>query len=282
MLIELAILGGGAALWRKLKRKKTTSFSSVVQQTTEKENQQAPFDGKKLVYDLKNAIWGDERQQLQLSLDPNMQADIERRKKEKNRNFVLSSGALGLTLLGTVSPAFHLLGSAAVLYLARHIFHNVLQDFKQKRFITVYLSSAVLLIGMIAVGQLILAAIAGLMGSFMVKLIKKAEDNSQKHLIKIFSGHTDKVWLEKDGVEIQVPFETVPKNDIIIVHAGEIIPVDGVIQTGSASIDQHILTGESQPVERTVGDTVFAATLMLTGNAIKLSPQKKTCQVSKT
>ncbi|MCK5524676.1 MAG: hypothetical protein KAI83_16245 [Thiomargarita sp.] len=50
-----------------------------------------------------------------------------------------------------------------------------------------------------------------------------------------------------------------------MVNAGEIIPVDGVIQSGLANIDQHLLTGETQPVEREVGDKVFASTLLLSG-----------------
>ncbi|OAD18747.1 heavy metal translocating P-type ATPase [Candidatus Thiomargarita nelsonii] len=152
-----------------------------------------------------------------------------------------------------------------MVYLGRHVFRSIWKDFKKRHFISVYLISSILMIGMIATGQLVLAAMAGLLGGFIVKLIKKAEDNSQKHLIDVFSGHPSQVWLEKDGVEIQVAFENLQKNDVVVVHAGEIIPVDGVIQTGSASIDQHILTGESQPVERTVGDAVFAATLVLAG-----------------
>ncbi|MEK8021090.1 MAG: heavy metal translocating P-type ATPase [Candidatus Parabeggiatoa sp.] len=265
MLIELAVLGGGAVLWRKLKRKKAASSSSAVQQTTEKETQQASFDGIKLVHDLKNAIWGDERQQLQLSLDPDMQTSIVRQKKEENRNLGLSAFAMGLALLGAVSPVFYVLGGAAVLYLARHLFGSLWQDFKQGHFISIYLVSTILIIGMLATGQLLLAALGGILGGFVVKLIKKTEENSQKQLINVFSGHPDQVWLEKDGVEIQVAFETVQKNDIVIVNAGEVIPVDGIIQTGSASIDQHLLTGESQPVERGVGDTVVAATLVLAG-----------------
>jgi Cu2+-exporting ATPase len=57
----------------------------------------------------------------------------------------------------------------------------------------------------------------------------------------------------------------------VIVNAGEILPVDGVIQTGLANIDQHILTGESQPVERTVGEKVFASTLLLSGRIAVLA-----------
>lgn len=119
--------------------------------------------------------------------------------------------------------------------------------------------------GMIAAGKLVLAAIAGLMGGVLVKLIRKAEDSSQKQLIDVFSGHPNHIWLEKDGVEIQVSFESVQQNDVVVVNAGEIIPVDGVIKAGSASIDQHILTGESQPVDRGAGGKVFAATLVLAG-----------------
>lgn len=51
----------------------------------------------------------------------------------------------------------------------------------------------------------------------------------------------------------------------MVVHAGSVIPVDGVITEGSAAIDQHILTGEYQPVEKAVGDDVFALTLVLSG-----------------
>jgi len=265
MLIELAIVGGGAALWRKLKGKKATSLSSATGQTTVTKNKQTSFNGKKLVSDIKNAITGKERQQLQLSLDPEMQKDIALRQKEENRKIVLSSGALGLALLGTLSPVFYLIGSTAVLYLGRHVLMSLWEDFKRRHFISVYLVTTILIFGMIVTGQLVLAAIGGLLSGFLVKLIRKTEDSSQKQLINVFSGHPSQVWIEKDGVEMQVAFETLQKNDIVIVHAGEVIPVDGIIQKGSASIDQHILTGESQPVERTVGETVFAATLLLTG-----------------
>ena len=54
--------------------------------------------------------------------------------------------------------------------------------------------------------------------------------------------------------------------DIVVVSAGEIIPVDGVIVAGIASVDQHILTGEAQPVEMEAEDHVFASTIVLAGS----------------
>jgi len=70
-----------------------------------------------------------------------------------------------------------------------------------------------------------------------------------------------------DGVEVELPFGELQAGDIIVVNAGEVIAADGTIISGTASIDQHMLTGESQPAEKTVGDPVFAtrATIILSG-----------------
>ncbi|MEK7991674.1 MAG: heavy metal translocating P-type ATPase, partial [Thiotrichaceae bacterium] len=139
------------------------------------------------------------------------------------------------------------------------------RDFKRGHFISTYLVSTILMIGMIATGQLILAAMAGLLGGFLVKLMRRTEQNSQQQLINVFAGHPNQVWLERDGVEIQIGFDGLQIGDVVIVHAGEVIPVDGKIKVGSASIDQHVLTGESEPVDKGIGEDVFASTLVLAG-----------------
>lgn len=69
----------------------------------------------------------------------------------------------------------------------------------------------------------------------------------------------------KDGVEVELPFGELQAGDIIVVNAGEVVPADGTITSGTASIDQHTLTGESQPAEKMVGEPVFATTLVLSG-----------------
>lgn len=51
----------------------------------------------------------------------------------------------------------------------------------------------------------------------------------------------------------------------MVVSAGQVIPVDGLITDGYGSVDQHRLTGEAQPAEKTAGDRVLAATVMLAG-----------------
>ncbi|MBF0469604.1 MAG: heavy metal translocating P-type ATPase, partial [Desulfamplus sp.] len=81
----------------------------------------------------------------------------------------------------------------------------------------------------------------------------------------IFSDQPQSVWLLKDGVELEIPIEMLRTGDIVSVNAGEVIPVDGTIVHGMASINQHLLTGEFQPLEKEVGDNVFAATILISG-----------------
>ena len=65
----------------------------------------------------------------------------------------------------------------------------------------------------------------------------------------------------RDGSEVVVPSEDVRVGDRVIVRAGESVPVDGVVVEGSAFIDESAITGESVPVEKTVGDHVTGATV---------------------
>lgn len=71
--------------------------------------------------------------------------------------------------------------------------------------------------------------------------------------------------VERGGTEITVPIDQVQVGDLVLVRPGQSIPVDGVIETGQAAIDESALTGESIPVEKREGDTVIAATINKTG-----------------
>ncbi|MBU5437180.1 heavy metal translocating P-type ATPase [Tissierella sp. MSJ-40] len=65
----------------------------------------------------------------------------------------------------------------------------------------------------------------------------------------------------KDGVEMDIPIEKVEIGDIIVVRPGEKIPVDGVIVEGDSSIDESMITGESIPIDKAIGDEVIGATI---------------------
>lgn len=71
--------------------------------------------------------------------------------------------------------------------------------------------------------------------------------------------------LAADGSEREVPVEQVEEGDIVIIKPGAYVPVDGVITSGSSSLDESAITGESIPVEKTVGNTVISASLNKSG-----------------
>ncbi|MCE5193815.1 MAG: heavy metal translocating P-type ATPase [Candidatus Cryosericum sp.] len=68
-----------------------------------------------------------------------------------------------------------------------------------------------------------------------------------------------------DDQEVEVPIEQVDPGDIMVVRPGEKIPTDGIITFGTTAIDESMATGESMPVEKTVGDSVIGATVNQTG-----------------
>ena len=71
-----------------------------------------------------------------------------------------------------------------------------------------------------------------------------------------------------DGAEVDVPVEQVVVGDLVRVRPGEKLPVDGVVTDGATAVDESMLTGESLPVDKAVGDQVIGATLNRTGTIV--------------
>ena len=72
-------------------------------------------------------------------------------------------------------------------------------------------------------------------------------------------------FIYKDGEEIELPCEAILSGDLVVVHPGQQVPVDGVIEEGQASINEAMLTGESMPVDKARGAKVYAATIVTDG-----------------
>jgi Cu+-exporting ATPase len=72
----------------------------------------------------------------------------------------------------------------------------------------------------------------------------------------------------RDGTEVDVPVEQVVAGDHVRVRPGEKVPVDGVVTAGASAVDESMLTGESLPVDKAVGDTLIGATLNRTGTVV--------------
>lgn len=114
-----------------------------------------------------------------------------------------------------------------------------------------YFDVAVIVIGLV------------LLGKYFEATAKRRTSDAIRKLVGL-QAKTARVV--KDGVERDVPISDVVVGDTIRVRPGEKIPVDGVILTGGSTVDEAMVTGESIPVEKTVGDTVIGATLNKTGS----------------
>ncbi len=109
-----------------------------------------------------------------------------------------------------------------------------------------YFESAAMILTLITLGKYLEARAKGRTGDAIAQLM----DLSPKTAI-----------LMREGGEVTVPVEEIRVGDVLAVRSGGRIPVDGVILTGRASVDQSALTGESVPVEKGPGDRVAAATV---------------------
>ena len=97
------------------------------------------------------------------------------------------------------------------------------------------------------------------------KIKAMTENQSRNNLVNVFQLQPGKVWVRNNGIEIEVPFEDLQVGDTLVLHAGQVVPVDGRIIAGIATVDQQMLTGEAQPVEKGIDDAVLASTLLISG-----------------
>ncbi len=93
----------------------------------------------------------------------------------------------------------------------------------------------------------------------------RAKGKTSDAITKLMNLAPKVATVEREGQTLQIPVEDVQLGDILIVKAGESIPVDGTVVEGNASVDESALTGESIPVEKHIGDKVIGATVSKSG-----------------
>jgi Cu2+-exporting ATPase len=110
---------------------------------------------------------------------------------------------------------------------------------------------------------------AGALITWLVKLGDWFRDltmaGSKRAIGDLLEFQSKTAWIKVDGSVISIPARALKEGDEVIVYPGELIPVDGEILEGTASIDQKTITGEGLPVTRGRGEAVFAATVIRDG-----------------
>ncbi len=101
-----------------------------------------------------------------------------------------------------------------------------------------------------------------LLGKYMEEIIKKRSSAAIRKLLDL---RPQTAQVIRDGKEMEVPADSLLTGDIVVVRPGGKIPTDGIIVEGHSAVDEKMLTGESVPVEKKIGDEVIGGTLNKVG-----------------
>ena len=126
----------------------------------------------------------------------------------------------------------------------------------------------------LSIGVSILRSDYGTAGSvmFLLNLGSLLEEWTRKKslddLARSMALNVDKVWVRSQGTEVLVPLTKVRSGDEVVVRSGNMIPLDGTVLEGEAMVNQAALTGESMPVRKVEGSTIYAGTVVEEGECV--------------
>lgn len=191
------------------------------------------------------------------------------------KNFLYASGGTLFALGGaTLYTPLYLPGMLLMVYPYRDTLKDAYRALLKEKRIGLDALVAVEVPGAILSGHPMVGALGIWFQRLMRLQLAKTQNHSRQSLVNLFGEQPRTVWILADDTnnghveEIEIPFEQVKPNDQVVVTAGQTIPADGIISKGMASIDQHMLTGESQPAQSGEQDKVFAGTVVLSGQII--------------
>ena len=261
MLIETLLLCGTLYIGTKSNKKLKKNIPEIKKRLRNLDAKYQEAVQKKI-----NSLFGDKRGQQLNELSSNRElSEISEEEKSVNRRLGVASANLGT---GIVCKLFypHLLVLTIPLTLGLSIprYKSAYLSLKKHK-VDIAIVDSVLITWALYSGFLFASVVGTSIITISLRLLAKTKNNCQNRLIGVFNQHSRTVWILIDGADVEIPFEKLRPGDIVVVNAGESILADGTVVQGYASIDQHVLTGESQPAEKTVGDQVFASTLILSG-----------------
>ena len=176
--------------------------------------------------------------------------------------FLIASLVFTLTKISfPIDPAW-----AAVVISGLPIGYAAAMELFRERYISSELLITIAMIASIAIGELFAAGEIAFIMAIGAILEEKTIKRAQKGLRKLISLAPAQGRRINNGREEMIPAEQIASGDVCRVLPGEVIPVDGEILAGDSSVDQSIMTGESLPVDKTVGDSVFCGTINCFGS----------------
>jgi heavy metal translocating P-type ATPase len=183
-------------------------------------------------------------------------------------DFPVCTASLSLAAVSQFKvPALLPVSAAVFMYSVLPTFRKARDTLGERR-LGVDVLDSIVVIACLLTGQVFAGAVLAWCLSAGRTLLDKTRDDSKVRLLSVFGKQARFVLVWRDGMEIETALEKLRPGEVVVVSTGEVVPVDGEVIEGTALIDQHVLTGESAPSEKSVGDTVFASTVMLAGKLL--------------
>lgn len=194
-----------------------------------------------------------------------------------HRYFIMASFAMGLSVSGaTFYPPLSLVSVPLTVYTALPIFEKAYEAlFREGRLGASALWSTTI-VGSLVTQQYFLASLIGWFYFYAHLLVQRVrhfnqlfllglEHGYQQFLTQVYGTPPPSVWVLARGVVIEMPFEDLKVGDIILVKAGEVIPVDGIIVDGTATVASFMGPGSGRPGDKAPSDRVAASMVVLSG-----------------
>jgi len=171
-----------------------------------------------------------------------------------------------------IFASFDFIALAATLIGGYPMFEEAMHDIRRRK-MTMELSMFIAVSATLAIGNFF----TGLVIAFFVIIAELLEDftvdRGRKVIEKLVRLLPDKITVRRKNEEQEINLSEVKLNDIVIIKPGSRIPVDGEVIKGNSYVDQSSITGESLPVEKLEGFSVFAGTINQTG-VLEVKPTK--------
>ncbi|HAI68159.1 MAG TPA: hypothetical protein DCM38_01845, partial [Gammaproteobacteria bacterium] len=186
--------------------------------------------------------------------------------KRVDRALMLSSINVGIAVMSFFYRPLIWLAVPSMLYGFIPMYEWTIRTVVKEKRLSVYVLDCLMITGALMGRYFTILALTGWLEVIIFKIRYLNEQAAKQNIENLFGELPHSVWVLMDNqIEIEIPFEKLQIGDTVVVNAGQTIPIDGIIKSGLASIDQHKLTGESQPIECGVGDAVLASTIVLAG-----------------
>lgn len=191
--------------------------------------------------------------------------------RDARQYFLQTSVMMGSAVVSmVVFPASLYLLIPGIAYTTYPLLRDAWRDLREEHRLTVVgvdviLSALTLMYSVINPQVLALTTFSNWLYSFFLKVIATSKSNAKNQLAHLAVVEPEQIWVLQDGVEIAIAFAELKVGDVLVLEAGQTVPVDGVVCATEVLVVQSLLTGETEPVTKHVGDTVFAGSVLHAG-----------------